>query len=178
MEHHCITGVAILDYEPQREDRGQWNVSLARGLCPRYTQPLGLLVSADFPQSPQWPEYWLLEAPSFPASTPATLTLVTAPSDSPVVAAEPDVSPCLLRESSQPYAPAVLASKLHKSIKTPVELFTPYWHLYRIEGVLHYEVRIQLVDLLHHAVNVRLLGFGKEKELCACERLETLHAEV
>jgi hypothetical protein len=70
------------------------------------------------------------------------------------------------------------ASHFDESIQASIELLAPDRHLNRIKRVLHDEVGIELVNLPHHAVNVRLLGFGEQQKLGPRLRLETLHAEV
>src|SRR5438105_1655623 len=67
---------------------------------------------------------------------------------------------------------------LDKSIQPPIKLLTSDRHLDCIKRILHHIVRIQLVYLLHHGIDIRLLGFCKEQKLRASLRLEALDAEV
>lgn len=67
---------------------------------------------------------------------------------------------------------------LDKPIQPPVKLLTPNGHLDRIKRILHDEIRIQLIYLLHHRIHIRLLGFRKQQEFDARLRLEALDAEV
>lgn len=55
----------------------------------------------------------------------------------------------------------------------PVECLASHWHFDLVERILHYEVRIELVDLLHDRIHVAGQGIREQEELCARQCLET-----
>ena len=59
-----------------------------------------------------------------------------------------------------------------------LKLLHPDGHLERVKGILHHEIRIDLVAPAHHDLRIRLLGARKQQELDTCGCLETRQAEV
>lgn len=54
----------------------------------------------------------------------------------------------------------------------PIKSLTPNRHLQLIKWVLHNIIRVNLIDLLQHDIDVRRDGIRKEKKLDAGDRLE------
>lgn len=59
----------------------------------------------------------------------------------------------------------------------PVERLTPDRHLHLIEGIFGHIISVQLIDLPDDGVDVRLLWFREEKELCPRYGLEACETE-
>jgi hypothetical protein len=60
----------------------------------------------------------------------------------------------------------------------PIEGLASHRHLDLIERVLHDEVRIKLVDLLHHRVHIARHGIREQEELRARQGLKTRQAKL
>lgn len=59
----------------------------------------------------------------------------------------------------------------------PIESFASHWHLNLVEGVLHHEIRVQLIDLLHDCIHVSSRGIREQQELRPCQSLETCQSK-
>jgi hypothetical protein len=59
----------------------------------------------------------------------------------------------------------------------PVKRFTPNWHVHLIERILHDIISVKLVDSTYDCINIWLMRFREEQELCACQSLEALHSK-
>ena len=70
------------------------------------------------------------------------------------------------------------SSHLDEAVQATVELVAPNGHLDSVERVLHDVVGVQLVDFLHHDVDIGLLRLSEEKKLGARLCLEALNAEM
>jgi hypothetical protein len=73
---------------------------------------------------------------------------------------------------------SALSPDFDKPIQSPIKLLASYRHLYRIKGILHHKVCIQLIYLLEHRLSVWLLRFREQQKLGSCKGLETLDAEL
>jgi hypothetical protein len=67
---------------------------------------------------------------------------------------------------------------LDETVQRHVKLMTPDWHLHRVEGILHDEIGVQLVDLAYDDLDVGLRGLRQHQELCARGRLEAVEPKV
>lgn len=64
------------------------------------------------------------------------------------------------------------------SAQPPIKLLAPHRHLQRIERILHHIVGIELIDLPHNSIAIRLMRLRKQQKLDTRRRLKARQPEI